>query len=1804
MSTTIDSNVVEMRFENGQFEQGVSQSMSSIEKLKQSLNFDTASAAAANGINVVVQGFDMLNYALANIVSSLANNAWTKIASVIKGLTVDNIAEGWSKYSTLMDGVQVIMSATRDQWDDQNAQMEYMTKQMEKLNWYTDETSWNMVDMTSNIGKFISAGVDIETATTAMMGIGSWAGQSGAKVDQMSRAMYNLSQAMGMGTVKVQDWMSIENANMATKEFKETVIATALEMGELEYNADGNIVAFDKFGKEVEVTAETFRSTLAAGWFTGDVLTSTLKKYGDFAEGLHKTVDETGLTAAELLGHIEDYKKAMENGEDMTTWVQELANEEHVSNVQALSEGLEYLSNDYNALGLAAFKASQETRTFKDLQLAMKDAVSSAWMGIFQVVVGNYLESKELWSAWAEELYEVFVDPLNNVKRILDKAFNYFDSGNYFLQAMWNAWYNIKGILIAVQDAFASIFPENVASKILYFSMDLLKITEKFKLLDLPYYSDFENIKDGLSALLNVVKNFWKNIQTIAGAIGDAWDRIFPKSKNDTVTITQMFKSLAEWLEKVSEKFVLSYESAEKLERTFAGVFAVIDILKELLFALIEPFADVEEGESGLITNTLSVTATIGDWLVMLRDWIKENDIFRNAVQGVVNFIKSIPGKLDQVCQELFGLGLDEVWENIKSAAQSAWETIVNFFKNLPTYAEEASQALFGMSLAEVWDKIKEAAQSAWDKLKEVFAWIKEKFSKKNTEGTAEYGEGFTESLEQSGEGVKSFTEKLSEAFDKLKEIWDKVKPYLDEIANGFKEAFDEDSFNGEGLGKGLIGGGIFVVLLAVAKVILTCVDAFEKLTKNKDKIVNSISGMFTNIGNAFTTVSKSLAKRISADTIKTIATAILELAAAIFVLSLINQDKMVVSAAVISGLMAVLAVIMDSFDKMTLDKKKFSQIKVVLGEMMILIAEITAAIVILANQNLTGCVAAAIIIGALMLEIELVIERMAGLDKYDSKQMVRVGALAAMMGKVMIEIAAALSIIADMPIAGILAGGLSLAALLVVMTLCMETLAGAEGNIVKAAASSMLMGIAMMELSIALAILGNMDPLSLVAGSLALSLVLAVLVLALMTLAQAEGNIVKGAAAMVLASASLILIAGALAIVSAVVSSGNIIESLVALAAALAIILIAAIPAEKLSVGLLALGAAVALIGAGAMMAGAGLVLFAEAVERLVAAGPGAVDILVDGLASFFTMIPTLITKVGQAFVNLIKVFIDSKNTILEGINTMIDIMYEAAMNGLPKLLTVVETFLVGVLDVLINITPKIFEFLTTFFNNLWPFLIEQSPQLCETLVKLTMDALDALVAITFKITESALAILMDVLEKLAENIAPITAKLVEILIGTITGTFDGLTAALPQLMESVWNFVITMIESFADGLDDHAKELKDAIDHLCVSVWEAIKTFFGIHSPSTKFSELAHNMIQGMINGLGEMIEKAKEKITELADKVLTAICNFFGVDKPTSVSELGKMGHDIIQNMIDGISNMIGKAKEKITELADKVLTAICDFFGIKKPEDANEFMNLGKTIIQKFNAGIYGMIEKAKNMVTDFAKKVLDAVCKFFGVETPGSVGELYSIAKDLINGFIEGIYDKVNDAIYAVGEFCQDVVDKCKNVFKVASPSKVFMEIGAFLDEGLAIGIEKNAGGVTDATENMGNMAIDSLSGAISSITDIIDGMINYDPTIRPVLDVSGIADGVSRIDGMLSSDRTMDLAASSSMDINSKIAAQHDSVSALDSLRASLSGLSNGGNTTTQNNTFNISGSNPKEIADEINKILQEQMVREDSVWA
>lgn len=1844
MSTTIDQRVVEMRFDNAQFEQGISQSISSLDKLKASLNFD--GEAAAEKLNVVVDGFSVLGTVAKRVVENFTDSAWARVVQTIKYLSVDQIASGWSKYGTLMDSVQTIMSATRQEWADQGEQMEYITGQIKKLNWYTDETSWNLVDMTSNIGKFVAAGVDIETATTAMIGIGSWAGQSGAKVDQMSRAMYNLSQAMALGSVRVQDWMSIENANMATKEFKDTVIQTALEMGTLQYNANGAIVAYDKFGHQVEVTAETFRSTLSAGWFTGDVLTTALKKYGDFAEGLHKTVNDTGATATELLGYIDEYKKALADGEDMTQWVRDLASRENISNIQALGEGLEYLSSDYNELGLSAFKASQECKTFKDVQDAMKDAVSSAWMGIFEAIIGNYLESKELWSAIAEELYEVFVDYLNDIRRALNTWGEVFGGRETLLEALWNFWYNIKDALFAIKEGFEQVFPtDKISSKLLYFVNTLKDFSEKVRLSDSPLYSDIQNLKDAAAAVAHVISRMWEAIKVVAKSIGDAWNRIFPSNSLNTVTLTMAIKYLAEWLEKLSEMFIMNKDRADKLERTFAGLFAIIDIVKELFFAIAEAIGNLTGETEGFADGALGVTATIGDWLVMLRDWIKENDIFRTVIGGIVSFIQSIPGKLDKVCKDLFGIGLDEVWINIKNAVATAWGAIVTFFTNLPTYANQASQALFGMGLDEVWEKIKSAVSDAWDKLKQFFEWARENLGKI-------FQSDDSEGLEESGDKFESFLNKITQALQNLRDGWQEVKPYIEEFISNFKDSFDFEMPSMEEMGKGLTSAGGFVVLLTIANLINTFITALKDLKKERKDIEDAVVGMFESIGGA----AKSLSKRITADTFKTIATAILELAAAILILSVLDQDKMLMSTLVIGGLMAELALIMEEFDGLEMDKKKFRQIRSTITELMLVIGEITAAMILISRENIEGCKVAAVAIGALLAEIAVIIAYFGKMDDINEDQMMKAAGAMAIMGICLVEIAAALSLVGNLPIEGIIAGAIGISAILVILTACMSSLANsegslvkaaassilmgltlieisaalalvgnlpvegiiagalgisavliimssvmallaeAEGNIVKAAAASILMGIALLEVSVALAIVANLPVEGLIAGAIGLSTVFIVLAAAMALLAGSDGNIVKAAASLAIAGVGIILLAGALAVLSAIVESGNMWETLLLLAVALAAVMAAGAAAMYIGAGLEALGIAVALIGAGALMAGAGLLMFAEAVERLVAAGPGAIENMVTGISEFFSMIPDIATNVVHAIVNFIQEFVKMRDTFILGIATFITVICDAIIQAVPKIMETIGTIVVGILDLLVTLIPKFMEFLGVLLVAICNFIVEHTPMMVDTLIEFTRETLRGLVAITSDITAAAIAILLDVLHQLAENIGEIVSLLTQIAIETILGTLDGLIAEIPHFMETIWTFVLTLINTFADGLDEHAKELKESIMHLMESLWNAIKEFFGIHSPSTKFFDMAGDMIQGMINGLGEMVGKAKEAITNLADKVLTEICNFFGVDKPTNASEFGMLGINIINQLKDGINDMIDKVKDKIREVADGLLTKFCEILGIEKPKDKQEFMQFGIKILQQLNAGIYGMIGKVKDMIRQVAEGAMDKFNSFWE--------DFKDIGWDLIDGFKQGIKNAAYLVTSAVTKVGNDAINTVKSVLGIASPSKVFTEVGMYADEGLALGISKYATLVEDASEDVGFTAVDSVKDALNNIYNIAEEDLDGDPVIKPVLDLTDVMNGANAINNLLSGNRSMALAAINSGVVNSNITAQNNTASAFEQLRNTLGGLSVGNGGVTNNNVFNISGDNPRAIAEEVSIILQEQVEQENRAWA
>lgn len=393
MSSSIDQRIVEMQFDNAQFEKGISTSLKSLDNLEKGLKLDGASkglqsvANAANsmnfdglqsGIYAVQQKFSALEVIGITALQRITNQAISAGAALVNSLSMDQISAGWSKYGAKTKATQTLVA--------QGNALEDVNKQMEQLNWFTDETSYNFTDMQENIAKFTATGKGLEESVTAMEGIALWAAASGQNATTASRAMYQLSQAMGAGVMRKEDYKSIQNASMDTDEFRQKCLDAGVALGTLKKNADG-----------------TYKSLMA---------NSKAFNKSQFAEHL---TDDAWLTSDVMMRVYNDYAKAVDQ---IYTYVQDKAD---AGEIITTSEAIEAMGDKVDAFGLKVFKAGQEARTFDDAIDSVKDAVSTGWMKTFELIFGDAEQSTKLWTDLANDLYEVFAEGGNERNDYLER---------------------------------------------------------------------------------------------------------------------------------------------------------------------------------------------------------------------------------------------------------------------------------------------------------------------------------------------------------------------------------------------------------------------------------------------------------------------------------------------------------------------------------------------------------------------------------------------------------------------------------------------------------------------------------------------------------------------------------------------------------------------------------------------------------------------------------------------------------------------------------------------------------------------------------------------------------------------------------------------------------------------------------------------------------------------------------------------------------------------------------------------------------------------------------------------------------------------------------------------------------------------------------------------------------------------------------------------------------------------------------------------------------------------------------------
>ena len=475
-------------------------------------------------------GKKITNYLLEPIL-----NVTHGIENMMHSVSTGNMmASGWQKYADKTSSVQTIMAATKDDFADQAEQMAFVNEQLEKLVWFTDETSYNMIDMISNISKFTSNKVALEDAVVAMEGIALEAALSGANANQASRAMYNFSQAMGMGVVKVQDWMSIENATMATAEFKEMLIQTAAELKTVKKVRDG--VYATKGKKSEELTAQTFRGTLASGWLTSEVLVETLKKYGNFTTevaNLYDLMNTRGsYTTSEILSLIKQYGKAADDTVAKQEILKEVINSSGMTAKEA-TELFDKLTSKEYELGMRALEAGQQAKTLKEAIDATTDAVSSKWMGIFEILFGDYVQAAELFTAIANELYDIFAQPVDNLQTLLiqwNSMAYYGDArvgdGNKYLygrkvliDALTSAYDNLRNIIDAVTEGFREVFPAMTGQRLFDLTVKLRDFIYSLTLSE----KQLENIKIITKAVASVIDILIITFKSVYSVIFDTF---------------------------------------------------------------------------------------------------------------------------------------------------------------------------------------------------------------------------------------------------------------------------------------------------------------------------------------------------------------------------------------------------------------------------------------------------------------------------------------------------------------------------------------------------------------------------------------------------------------------------------------------------------------------------------------------------------------------------------------------------------------------------------------------------------------------------------------------------------------------------------------------------------------------------------------------------------------------------------------------------------------------------------------------------------------------------------------------------------------------------------------------------------------------------------------------------------------------------------------------------------------------------------------------------------------------------------
>lgn len=580
----IENRIVQMRFVNDAFEGAAKTTIKTLQLLKKSMDmtesakgFDDVDKAInrfslgsiMKDVSTLTDRFDRLGLIGAGALMRIGSEAVEYGAKMLKALTIEPVLTGLNEYELKMNSIQTILTNT----ERYGSTIDDVSEALNELNLYADRTIYNFQQMTQAVGMFTTAGVDLETSTSAVKGISNLAAYVGAPADDASRAMFQLSQALSTGSVRLQDWMSIEHtAGMGGKAFQEALQRTA----EVVYGMDVQGL-IDHYGN--------FRETLKEGWLTTEVLTETLKQFA---------------------GEV-----------DATTLAEQGFNEEQIESILLM--------------GKRANEAATVVKTYTQLVDTLKEAAQSGWAESWEIIIGNLEDSKELWTSVSEEIGGI-LDAQSQQRNDMLREWREEGGRDALLNSIANIWKALLSIIIPVKEAFREIFPPITGKQLAELTKHIENLTSKLIISD----NTAELLKGTFKGLFSIVSIGTKLFSIVFKVISLAMEPVQSLIKfilllgNTFSSLTIFINEAILSAENIGEVFssITNYfdnlknagkQALENLSPTFQFIGSLVDDFKQKLLNL-----SSSEGFSIFLDKILQLLGMLGEGFKKVTNWVVE----------------------------------------------------------------------------------------------------------------------------------------------------------------------------------------------------------------------------------------------------------------------------------------------------------------------------------------------------------------------------------------------------------------------------------------------------------------------------------------------------------------------------------------------------------------------------------------------------------------------------------------------------------------------------------------------------------------------------------------------------------------------------------------------------------------------------------------------------------------------------------------------------------------------------------------------------------------------------------------------------------------------------------------------------------------------------------------------------------------------------------------------------------------------------------------------------------------------------